>query len=191
MSGHGISSNEIHQSARQALHDPRLQEAYRSSTLRLYTHRLAAVDEVPGFQQLRQRAHELKREVIENLDYYLLQFAENAKRQGGKIHWAATAEEACSIVESITASAGARELIKAKTMVSEEIELNRALEEKGIRPFETDLGEFIVQMTGDPATMFPNCSHAISTPHPPRSPRNLRPLPATRCARNSPAHRWD
>ena len=149
MSGHGVSSNEIHQSAERALDNPRLQEAFRSSTLRLYTHRLAAVEEVPGFQKLRDRAHDLKREVIEHLDYYLAQFVDNAERRGGKIHFAATAEEACSIVKEIAAKAGASEIVKAKTMVSEEIELNHALEKGGIQPFETDLGEFIVQMTGD------------------------------------------
>lgn len=149
MSGHGVSSNEIHEAGGRALDNPRLQEAYRSSTLRLFTHRLAAVAEVPGFEQLRQRGHELKREVIEHLDIYLAQFVDNAERRGGKIHWAATAAEACSIVASIASSAGAREIVKAKTMVSEEIELNRALERDGIQPFETDLGEFIVQMTGE------------------------------------------
>jgi L-lactate dehydrogenase complex protein LldF len=149
MSGHGVSSNQIHQSAERALQDAHLQEAYRSSTLRLYTHRAAAVEEVPGFQQLRQRGHELKREVIEHLDFYLAQFADNVGRRGGKVHWAATAEEACTIVKEIATSAGAREIVKAKTMVSEEIELNHALEAAGIEASETDLGEFIVQMTGD------------------------------------------
>jgi len=149
MSGHGVSSNQIHQSAERALQDAHLQEAYRSSTLRLYTHRQAAVEEVPGFQQLRERGRELKREVIEHLDFYLAQFANNVERRGGKVHWAATAEDACAIVKEIAKSAGAREIVKAKTMVSEEIELNRALEAAGIEPFETDLGEFIVQMTGD------------------------------------------
>ncbi len=149
MSGHGISSNEIHEHAGRALQDAHLQEAYRSSTLRLYTHRLAAVDEVPGFQALRQRGHELKREVIEHLDFYLAQFADNVERRGGKVHWAATADEACEIVRNLAVGAGAREIVKAKTMVSEEIELNHALEAAGIQPFETDLGEFILQLSGD------------------------------------------
>lgn len=149
MSGHGVSSNQIHESAERALQDAHLQEAYRSSTLRLFTHRLAATDLVPGFQNLRQRGHELKREVIEHLDFYLPQFADNVERRGGKVHWATTAKEACEIVLNIARSAGAREMVKAKTMVSEEIELNRALEAEGIQPFETDLGEFILQLSGD------------------------------------------
>jgi L-lactate dehydrogenase complex protein LldF len=149
MSEHGVHSNQIHELGRQALGDAHLQEAYRSSTLRLYTHRLTAVSEVPGFERLRERAHELKREVMDHLDFYLAQFAENAERRGSIIHWAETAEEARSIVTEIARRAGASEVVKAKTMVSEEIELNPALETAGIRPFETDLGEFIVQLSGE------------------------------------------
>ncbi len=149
MSETGVQSSQIHESSRQALQDAHLQEAYRSSTLRLYSHRLQAVSEVPGFQALRDRAHALKREVIEHLDFYLGQFADRVERRGGKVHWAATAEEACRTVIAIAQQAGAREIVKAKTMVSEEIELNHALEAAGIQPFETDLGEFIVQLSGD------------------------------------------
>lgn len=145
----GVQSNEIHGQAERALQDAHLQEAYRSSTLRLYTHRLQAVAEVPGFQQLRERAHELKREVVEHLDFYLAQFADNVERRGGKIHWAGTAAEACEAVRQIAHATGAREIVKAKTMVSEEIELNHTLEAAGIQPCETDMGEFIVQLAGD------------------------------------------
>ncbi len=149
MSGSVVHSNQIHGQAERALRDAHLQEAYRSSTLRLYTHRLQAVDEVPGFQLLRQRAHDLKHEVMEHLDFYLAQFADNVERRGGKVHWAATAAEACEVVRQIAHAAGAREIVKAKTMVSEEIELNRALEAVGILPYETDMGEFIVQLAGE------------------------------------------
>jgi L-lactate dehydrogenase complex protein LldF len=144
-----IQSGQIHERARQVLADAHLQEAYRSSTLRLYTHRLQAISELPGFERLRERAYALKRDVMEHLDYYLAQFAENAERRGGHIHWAATAAEACAVVREIAEGAGAREIVKAKTMVSEEIGLNRALEAAGVRPFETDLGEFIVQLSGE------------------------------------------
>jgi L-lactate dehydrogenase complex protein LldF len=149
MSEHGVHSNQIHKLGRRALADAHLQEAYRSSTLRLYMHRLAAVSEVPGFEPLRERARELKGEVMDHLDFYLAQFAENAERRGGIVHWAETVEEARSIVTEIARHADASEVVKAKTMVSEEIELNPALEQAGIRPFETDLGEFIVQLSGE------------------------------------------
>ena len=149
MSESGVQSNEIHERAKKALGDAHLQEAYRSSTLRLYSHRLQAMSEVPGWQRLRDRAQALKREVMENLDHYLEQFAENVERRGGKVHWAATRQEACAAVIDIARRAGATEVVKAKTMVSEEIELNQALEAAGIRPFETDMGEFILQLSGE------------------------------------------
>ncbi len=145
----GVHSAEIHSRAQAALNDAHLQQAYRDSTLRLYTHRLQAIQEVPGWEGLRERAHEIKRQVMEHLDSYLDQFATNVERRGGRVHWAATGEEACAIVRAIAESAGAREVVKAKTMVSEEIELNHALEAAGIRGVETDLGEFIVQLAGE------------------------------------------
>jgi len=148
MSDTGVHSNEVHELGNKNLADAHLQEAYRSSTLRLYTHRLEAISQVPGWQQLRERAQELKREVIEHLDYYLEQFADNVERRGGKVHWAETAEDACRIILEIARQCGAREIVKAKSMVGEEVELNHALEAQGIRPVETDLGEFIIQLEG-------------------------------------------
>jgi L-lactate dehydrogenase complex protein LldF len=149
MSDTGVHSNEIHEAAKRVLADAHLQEAYRSSTLRLYTHRLQAVSEVPGWERLRERAYALKREVVEHLDDYLEQFADNVERRGGKVHWASTAADVCAIVREIAQRAGAREAVKAKTMVSEEVELNRALDAAGIRAVETDLGEFIIQLAGE------------------------------------------
>jgi L-lactate dehydrogenase complex protein LldF len=145
----GVQSNEIHERAKEALGDTHLQEALRSSTLRLYTHRLQALTEVPAFERLRERARAIKREVMDHLDYYLEQFADSVVRRGGKVHWAATAEEACALVLGIARQAGAREVVKAKTMVSEEIELNQALEAASIQAVETDLGEFILQLAGE------------------------------------------
>ncbi len=149
MSETGVHSGEIHERLEKTLHDARLQEAYRSSTLRLYNHRLTAIGQVPGFERLRDRARALKREVIENLDFYVDQFAASVERQGGKVHWATTAEEACSIVVAICRQAGASQVVKAKSMVGEEIELNEALEHAGIEAVESDLGELILQLAGE------------------------------------------
>ncbi len=131
MADTGIHSNEIHQIGSQTVANPRLAEAYRSSTLRLFTHRLQSLAEVPGFDRLRDTAREVKRHTIENLDYYLAQFADNVERNGGKMHWASTAAEVCSIVVGIVQQSAAREVVKAKSMVGEEVELNHALEGKG------------------------------------------------------------
>jgi L-lactate dehydrogenase complex protein LldF len=145
----GVQSDQIHERGRKTLRDAHLQEAYRSSTLRLYTHRLAAIGEVPGFERLRDRARAIKREVIEHLDDYLAQFATSVERCGGIVHWAATGGEVCGIVRGIAEKAGIREFVKSKTMVGEEVELNQALESAGIRGIETDLGELIIQLAGE------------------------------------------
>lgn len=145
----GVQSEHIHERGDKTLHDARLQEAYRSSTLRLYTHRLQAINEVPGFERLRDRARAIKRETIEHLDEYLAQFADQVERRGGKVHWAADGEEVCRIVRDIAQKAGVKEFVKSKTMVGEEVELNHVLESSGIRSIETDLGELIIQLAGD------------------------------------------
>ncbi|HEY6292961.1 MAG TPA: LutB/LldF family L-lactate oxidation iron-sulfur protein [Terriglobia bacterium] len=146
MSETGVESNSIHELGQKVLESAHLTEAYRSSTLRLFTHRLEAIGQVPGFEPLRERARLLKREVITHLDYYLDQFATRLEGQGGQVHWAADAGEACSIVIEVARRAGARDVVKGKSMVSEEIELNHSLEAAGIRAVETDLGEYILQL---------------------------------------------
>ena len=108
-----------------------------------------AIAEVPGFERLRDAGREVKRHTIENLDYYLNQFAGNVERNGGKMHWAFTAADVCRIVVDIVQQSAAREVVKAKSMVGEEVELNHALEAAGIRAIETDLGEFIIQLAGE------------------------------------------
>jgi L-lactate dehydrogenase complex protein LldF len=146
MSEAEIQSEQIHELGHKAMADAHLQEAYRSSTLRLYTHRLEAMAQVPGFERLRSRARSIKQEVMDHLDFYLEQFATNVEARGGKVHWAATGQEACGIIVDLAKRAGVREVVKAKTMVSEEIELNEALEAAGVRGVETDMGEFILQL---------------------------------------------
>jgi L-lactate dehydrogenase complex protein LldF len=149
MSDSGIHSNEIHASGAATIANPRLAEAYRSSTVRLFTHRLEAVEQVPGFERLRDLGREVKRHTIENLDYYLAQFAGSVERNGGKVHWASTAADVCRIVVDVVKRSAAGEVVKAKSMVGEEVELNAALNGAGIRAIETDLGEFIIQLAGE------------------------------------------
>jgi len=99
--------------------------------------------------RLRQIAGEIKQHVIENLDTYLPAVEAKLQANGAKVHWASTAEEACAAVLGIMQARGAKKMVKAKTMVSEEIELAPYLEKHGIEALETDLGEFIVQIDHD------------------------------------------
>ena len=99
--------------------------------------------------RLRRLAGEIKQHVIENLDTYLPAVEARLAANGVKVHWASTAQAACEAVHSILKARGATRLVKAKTMVSEEIELDAYLRERGIESLETDLGEFIVQLDHD------------------------------------------
>lgn len=94
----------------------------------------------------RRRAALLKWRAIENLDKYLIEFEANFIRRGGKVIWAQDAEEAIREIVTIMKRAGARSVVKSKSMTTEEIHLNDALEKNNITPLETDLGEFIVQL---------------------------------------------
>jgi L-lactate dehydrogenase complex protein LldF len=99
--------------------------------------------------RLRALAGEIKQHVVENLDSYLPAVEERLTANGARVHWASTAEAACEAVHSILRARGATKLVKAKTMVSEEIGLDDYLRARGIESLETDLGEFIVQMDHD------------------------------------------
>jgi L-lactate dehydrogenase complex protein LldF len=99
--------------------------------------------------RLRALAGEIKQHVVENLDTYLPAVEARLKANGIRVHWASTAASACEAVHSILKARGATRLVKAKTMVSEEIELEAYLRERGIESLETDLGEFIVQLDHD------------------------------------------
>jgi L-lactate dehydrogenase complex protein LldF len=106
-------------------------------------------DQYADPNRLREIAGEVKQHVIENLDTYLPQVEAKLKANGAQVHWAATGEEACEAVHRIMKARGATKMVKAKTMVSEEIELAHYLEKQGMEALETDLGEFIVQIDHD------------------------------------------
>ncbi|MDX2185470.1 MAG: LutB/LldF family L-lactate oxidation iron-sulfur protein [Opitutaceae bacterium] len=98
---------------------------------------------------LRKRAGAIKQHLLENLDHYLPAAEEKLIANGAKVHWTSDAADACETVRKIMEERGARRMVKAKTMVSEEIGLTPFLEKHGMEALETDLGEFIVQIDGD------------------------------------------
>jgi L-lactate dehydrogenase complex protein LldF len=106
-------------------------------------------DQFEDPNRLRRLAGEIKQHAIENLDTYLPQVEARLKANGAQVHWASTAESACATVLNIMRARGATRMVKAKTMVSEEIELAHYLERHGMEAMETDLGEFIVQIDDD------------------------------------------
>jgi L-lactate dehydrogenase complex protein LldF len=135
--------------ARGKLGDAHAQEAIDTSTDRLRTHRLDAWAALPDIESLRERAHAIRMEVIDDLDGHVGRFTEALEARGGNVFFARTAAEASTYVADICRRHGARLAAKSKSMATEEIGLNEALEAVGVRPVETDLGEYILQLAGE------------------------------------------
>jgi L-lactate dehydrogenase complex protein LldF len=130
-----------------ALADANLQTALDNNAQRRTQVRLQSYASLPeDVQVMRQRAHNIRADVIAHLDQYLEQFIENVRQNGIIVHRAANAAEMVQIVLDISQQHNAHLIAKSKTMVGEEIELNPALEEHGYQVVETDLGEYIVQI---------------------------------------------
>lgn len=109
-----------------------------------------ASKQMPEWEQLREAASGIKSHVISNLHQYLLQFEENLRKNGVQVHWAADAEEHNSIVYSILKSKEINQMVKSKSMLTEECHLNEYLEERGIEVINSDLGEYIQQIDNEP-----------------------------------------
>ncbi|MBN2548915.1 MAG: LUD domain-containing protein [Anaerolineales bacterium] len=144
-------TKSFHSQIREALQNPTLQGALDGNAERRLIARQQAYASLPqDLQVMRQRAHAVRAEVTTNLDRYLEQFIHRAQSNGMIVHQAASAAQAVEIVRQIARQSGAKLIAKSKTMVGEEIELNPALEADGLQVVETDLGEYIVQLRGEP-----------------------------------------
>jgi L-lactate dehydrogenase complex protein LldF len=132
-----------------AVHDPALREAIVRVTGSLGVRRAQVTAELPHFDALRDRAKRIKEHTLAHLDRYLEQLEEAVRSRGGHVHWCRDGEEAVGCVVRICREVGARVVAKSKSMVTEELELNRALVQAGMEVVETDLGEFVVQLSGD------------------------------------------
>jgi L-lactate dehydrogenase complex protein LldF len=133
-----------------ALADTRLQKALVFTRPAFPSRRAAAVAALPEFERLREIGRDIKNHTLANLDFYLETWADNVERSGGHVHWCSTADEARAAVLAICQKAGARTVTKGKSMISEELGLNEHLEKHDITPVETDLGEYILQLRGEP-----------------------------------------
>ena len=111
--------------------------------------RAAVVGEIADWESMRLAAEAIKNRALAGLDGYLEQFEAAATAAGATVHWARDAEEANRIVVDLARAKGATEVVKVKSMATQEIELNQALEEAGIPAWETDLAELIVQLGED------------------------------------------
>src|SRR5207247_11016037 len=144
-----LTAETFDANARAALTDTQLRGALRKATSLFGERRLEATKSLPNWEDLRSQARANKDETLLHLDQYLEQFESNANKAGAQIHWARDAAEANSIVCRLARDRNARLVVKSKSMATEEIHLNAALEAEGIAAVETDLGEYIIQLAGE------------------------------------------
>ena len=147
---HQPTSHAFASNARTALGDPVLQRALGNLKLGFPVKRAEVVADLPEFEALREVARDIKDHTLAHLDAYLEIYEANVTKSGGLVHWARNAEEACETVMAICREAGAQVVTKGKSMVAEEIGLNDYLDSRGIERVETDLGEYIIQLRGEP-----------------------------------------
>jgi L-lactate dehydrogenase complex protein LldF len=140
---------DFRRQAKRSLGDQHVLEAADGATWRMLSGRTEAWSEVDDIEALRERAHELRLRVIDDLDGYRDQFTKAVEDRGGTVHFCRTAAEARDTVARICKASDARLVAKSKSMLSEEIGLNEALEAGGMRVVETDLGEYILQLAGE------------------------------------------
>src|SRR6478609_10689549 len=116
--------------------------------------------QIPEWEQLRETASQIKNNVLSNLHSYLLQFEKNAQQNGITVHWASTPEEHNQIVHSIIQKHNVTKVVKSKSMLTEECNMNDYLIKRGIDVVDTDLGERIVQLAGEhPSHIVLPCIH--------------------------------
>ncbi|WP_202630356.1 lactate utilization protein B [Deinococcus alpinitundrae] len=135
--------------ARETLQDTQMRRNLKHATTTIREKRLRAVAELPDWEEIRTRGAALKDVALADLAEHLLMLEASVKRRGGQVHWARDGKEARRIVADLAAAHGAKEIIKVKSISSDEIELNAELEARGIHAVETDLAELIVQLAGD------------------------------------------
>jgi L-lactate dehydrogenase complex protein LldF len=135
--------------AKAAMKDVQLRKNVHHATDVIQAKRARVVGEMPDWQQLREAGKQIRQHTMEHLDFYLEEFETNCTRAGGVVHWAKNAEEAREIVIGLVKASDSNEVIKIKSMTTEEIALNSALEAEGIHPYETDLAELIIQLGHD------------------------------------------
>ncbi|MGE3831439.1 MAG: LutB/LldF family L-lactate oxidation iron-sulfur protein [Parvibaculaceae bacterium] len=144
------TSSTFPENVKRAIADTQLQWAMTETGPRFIDKRTKARKELPEFDTLRDEARDIKDHVLAHLDLYLERYEKKVTETGGVVHWAETAEEARQAILGICKRAGAKLVTKGKSMISEEIALNHALEDAGITPVETDLGEYLIQLRNEP-----------------------------------------
>ena len=135
--------------AHEALDNSQLRRNVHKATEIIQAKRRNMTGELPDWEELRAAGHAIKAHTLKYLDVYLEQFESKVREAGGVVHWARDAGEANAIILAIIQQHAGREVIKVKTMTTNETRLNHHLEENGVRALETDLADLIVQLGND------------------------------------------
>jgi len=137
------------QAAKAALANTQLRHNLATATHAIRDKRARVVGELPDWPELREAGRRIKELTMRHLDRYLLEFEASVQRAGGQVHWARDAAEANQIIGDLLAGHEVGEVVKVKSITSDEIGLNQALAERGINAIETDLAELIVQLANE------------------------------------------
>ncbi len=137
------------QAAKVALANTQLRRNMGKATTTIRAKRASVVGELPDWEALRDAGSAIKARTMRHLDDYLLQLEAAVERAGGHVHWARDAAEANRVITGIIQATGADRVVKVKSLTTDEIHLNQALAENGIRAIETDLAELIIQLAGE------------------------------------------
>lgn len=130
----------------QGLSDSFMRGAVSAAQGRLRDGRLNAAEELGNWEDWRSHGEEIRKHTLEHLDYYLEMLVDNVSKRGGHVFFAQTAEEANEYITNVVKKKGAKKIVKSKSMVTEEISMNEALEKIGCDVVESDLGEWILQV---------------------------------------------
>ncbi|MFS0781641.1 LutB/LldF family L-lactate oxidation iron-sulfur protein [Bacillus sp. 1P06AnD] len=141
-----IGTEAFGQRVDKGLENQFMRAAVSSAQESLHERRLTAAEELGNWEEWRSHAEEIRQHVLENLDYYLFQLSENVSSLGGHVFFAETPEEASDYIKEIAIRKHAKKIVKSKSMVTEEINLNQILESVGCEVVESDLGEYILQI---------------------------------------------
>jgi L-lactate dehydrogenase complex protein LldF len=143
------TSSHFKDNVHEALRDAPLQKALSHVRGNWSERRAESVKRLPEFERLRDSARDIKDHTLAHLDLYLEAYEAKVRELGGEVHYALTAKEGVDIVLKLCRERGAKSVTKGKSMISEEMGLNQALEAAGIEAVETDLGEYIIQLRGE------------------------------------------
>lgn len=137
------------ESAKAYLSNTQLRKNIGHATHTIREKRKGVVEEMPDWESLREAGSQIKTRVMRHLDKYLLQLEESVQKAGGQVHWAKDAEDANRIIVDLVKQKQVEDVVKVKSITTDEIKLNKALAHEGIQALETDLAELIVQLAED------------------------------------------